>query len=270
MGDRVETSVFGEEWAARLAYSMRLQGKLTVDRRNFSLPFTRELPEPLRIAFASDLHAGPLTDRRLLSAVFAAVAGFAPHVVLLGGDYVSLHHSHIEILAQHLRAARAPVGMFGVFGNHDLWVDDTFIANTLGKAGVRMLVNEPVRLSAPFDEVVVCGLDEPGTGDPQPSRTFHEAHGIRLLLMHSPHGLNLVPADSFHVAFCGHTHGGQIALPGRHPLVLPRGAGPRRYARGGHFKLPNGELLVSNGVGMSDLPIRLFAHSEVHLCTLQA
>jgi len=268
--EHIGASVFRERWAARLAYNLRLQGKLVVDRRHFALPLARVLEVPLRVAFASDFHAGPLTDRRLLRRAFDAIAGFEPHLVLLGGDYISMHHRHIETLAAHLRATAAPLGIFAVFGNHDLWVDDSFIAQALVAAGVRPLVNESVRLPAPFDEVVVCGLDEPGTGTPDPVGTLGGVEGVRLLLMHSPHGLQLVAEHAFHIAFCGHTHGGQIALPGRRPLVLPRGAGPRRYARGGHFRLARGELLVSNGVGMSELPIRLFAPSEVHLCTLQA
>jgi len=268
--ETAEALFYANGWAARAAHALGLQGRLHVDRRNVALPLSTPLVEPLKIAFASDFHAGPLTDPRLLDAMQLAIAEFAPHVILLGGDFVSLHHRHIAGLAARLRELHAPAGKFGVFGNHDLWVDDVFIRARLEAAGVRMLVNEAVRLAPPYEELHVCGLDEPGVGQPDPARTFSGAGPRRLLLMHSPLGLRHVRAYPFDLAFCGHTHGGQIARPDGRPIVLPSGSGERRFASG-YFELAEGgRLVTSRGIGMSDIPIRLFSPSEVHLYTVQA
>jgi len=224
---------------------------------------------PFRIVFVSDLHAGPLTDNRLFQSVAAAIAEFSPHLILLGGDYVCLHARHIKELQPFLQALSAPCGVLAVLGNHDLWLDDQLIESALRGAGVVVLTNQSCRLPEPFESVLVFGLDEPGTGEPDSSAlAATSADSLRLLLMHSPLGLRYVAANLFDVAFCGHTHGGQIALPTGIPVVLPRGSGERKYAAG-LFRLPSGsEVLVSRGVGMSDLPVRMFAPSEVHLCTL--
>ncbi|MDH6644392.1 MULTISPECIES: metallophosphoesterase [Ralstonia] len=165
-GETAEGLFHANGWAAHVAHALRLQGQLHVDRRDVTLPLSAPLAEPLKVAFASDFHAGPLTDPRLLDAMQRAIADFAPHVLLLGGDFVSLHHRHISGLAARLQELPAPVGKFGVFGNHDLWVDDTFIRARLEAAGVQMLVNESVRLAPPYDELHVCGLDEPGVRQP--------------------------------------------------------------------------------------------------------
>ncbi|WP_104657454.1 metallophosphoesterase [Ralstonia insidiosa] len=269
-GETAEALFYANGWAARTAHALGLQGRLHIDRRDVTVPLSAPPAEPLRVAFASDFHAGPLTDPRLLDAMQQAIAAFAPHVILLGGDFVSLHHRHVTGLAARLRELPAPAGKFGVFGNHDLWVDDTFIRLQLEAADVRMLVNEAVRLPPPYDELYVCGLDEPGVGQPDPARTFSGAGARRLLLMHSPLGLRHVRAYPFDLAFCGHTHGGQIARPDGRPIVLPSGSGDRRFASG-YFELAEGgRLVTSRGIGMSDLPIRLFSPSEVHLYTLQA
>ncbi|MDB0571253.1 metallophosphoesterase family protein [Ralstonia solanacearum] len=269
-GEAAEALFYANGWAARGAYALGLQGRLRIDRREVPLPLSDPLAEPLRVAFASDFHAGPLTDPRLLDAVVRAIDAFAPHVLLLGGDFVSLHHRHVTSLAVRLRELRVSGGMFGVYGNHDLWVDDAFVRTELELAGVRMLVNESVRLPAPFDELFLCGLDEPGVGQPDPAMTFKDAGPRRILLMHSPLGLKHVHTFPFDLAFCGHTHGGQIALPWGRPIVLPSGSGERRFANG-HFMLPEGARLVtSRGVGMSDVPVRLFSPSEVHLYTIRA
>lgn len=265
-----EALLYANGWAARMAYALRLQGQLRVDRRDITLRSDTPLAQPLRIAFASDFHAGPLTDPRLLDAVQNTIAGFAPHVLLLGGDFVSLHHRHITGLAARLRELNAPAGKFGVFGNHDLWGDHAFIQAQLESAGVQMLVNQAIRLAAPYERFHVCGLDEPGVGRPDADQTFADTGPHRLLLMHSPLGLKHVRNHVFDVAFCGHTHGGQIARPNGHPIVLPSGSGDPRYASG-FFALPQGgQLVTSRGIGMSDLPIRLFSPSEVHLYTVHA
>ncbi|XLV71326.1 metallophosphoesterase [Ralstonia syzygii subsp. celebesensis] len=167
------------------------------------LPLSKPLAEPLRVAFASDFHAGPLTDPRLLDAVVRTIDAFAPHILLLGGDFVSLHHRHVSSLAARLGELRVPAGMFGVYGNHDLWVDDAFVRAELEAAGVRMLVNESVRLPEPFDELFLCGLDEPGVGQPDPVPTFRDAGPRRILLMHSPLGLRRVRGFSSTWRFAG-------------------------------------------------------------------
>lgn len=269
-GETAEALFYANGWAARTAHALGLQGRLHVDRRDVTMPLNAPLSGPLRVAFASDFYAGPLTDPRLLDAMQQAIAAFSPHVILLGGDFVSLHHQHVTGLAARLRELPAPAGKFGVFGNHDLWVDDTFIRAQLEAADVRMLVNEAARLPPPYDELYVCGLDEPGVGHPDPARTFAGAGARRLLLMHSPLGLRHVRAYPFDLAFCGHTHGGQIARPDGRPIVLPSGSGDRRFASG-YFQLAEGgQLVTSRGIGMSDVPIRLFSPSEVHLYTVHA
>ncbi|MES2933037.1 MAG: metallophosphoesterase [Pseudomonadota bacterium] len=274
-GEGFEAAIYREGWAARAAFFSGLQGQLYIDRREFVLPHffgdaNAGNTAALRLVFASDLHAGPLTDSRLFDAMHDAIVAFEPHLVLFGGDYVSLHQRHVSSLAARLGHLRIPLGMYGVFGNHDLWLDNDFIERQLAAAGVQMLVNRSLRLPAPYHNISICGLDEPGTGVPDAVATFDAAAPRRLLLMHSPLGLKFVKDFSFDLAFCGHTHGGQIALPNGRPIVLPTGSGERRYASG-YFHLPSGgQLLASRGVGMSDLPIRLFAQSEIHLCTIRA
>jgi uncharacterized protein len=264
--DLFEERLFGESLGSAIAYRMGLQGEVKADYQEFKHP---ALPsgEELRVAFASDLHAGPLTDQRVIESAFAIINQFKPHLTLLGGDYISLNERYIARLKPILSQIKSPLGVFGVMGNHDLWADDSVITQSLQETGVKILVNEAVQLAPPFESVTVYGLDEPGTGAPDASRFHPLKAGLSILLMHSPLGLSKLGTLNFDVAFCGHNHGGQIVLPGGTPIVLPRGSGGRQFA-GGRKKLPSNstEILTSRGVGMSELPIRIFAPSEVHLC----
>jgi predicted MPP superfamily phosphohydrolase len=108
-------------------------------------------------------------------------------------------------------------------------------------------------------------------GSPDAAAALRGADGVRIVLMHSPEGLLSLRGHSFDAAFCGHTHGGQVALPGGRPVWMPGGPLNRRYAHGMH-ELPDfggATLIVSRGIGCSGIPVRVFARPEVHVCTLR-
>jgi predicted MPP superfamily phosphohydrolase len=183
---------------------------------------------------------------------------------------VTVRASYIDRLAPLLANVPARFGKFGVLGNHDLRADSAAVVEALSHAGVRMLDNEHVRLPAPYDELTLCGLDDPTRGRPQPELALDPVDGIRIVLMHSPDGLAHIARRQFGLALCGHTHGGQVTLPGGAPLHVPGGSLNRRF-HSGRFELDSGDggtLIVSNGVGCSTIPVRLFAAPEVHLCLI--
>ncbi|HEY4129098.1 MAG TPA: metallophosphoesterase, partial [Gemmatimonadaceae bacterium] len=193
-----------------------------------------------------------------------------PDVLLLGGDFVSVRGADIARLEPLLARIEAPLGKFAVLGNHDLRANYGVIEAALERAGVRLIINERVTLAAPFDDVTICGLDDPTYGEPRPELSLDGATGTRVVLMHSPEALTAIGNRAFDLALCGHTHGGQVAMPWGTPVLVPGGPLNRQYCRG-RFEL-EGErcrtLLVSRGVGCSGLPARLFAAPEVHLCLI--
>jgi predicted MPP superfamily phosphohydrolase len=259
-------------WAARLARLLQLQGSGGVRLRNHLVPLAsrRAGSTPLRIAFASDFHAGPTTDPRLLDEACDILADARPDVLLLGGDFVSVRANYIDRLAKALSRIDAPLGKYGVPGNHDLRADHDRWRNALTGIGIELLINRSVTLPAPHDDISIVGLDDPIFGDPDAERAFADTAGHRIVLMHAPDGLLDIGDRDFAVALCGHTHGGQVATPWGRPLVVPRGRLSRRYSGGFERLDPNGRraLLVSRGVGCSVIPLRLFAHPEVHILTV--
>ncbi len=222
----------------------------------------------LRLAFASDFHAGAPTDPEVLLSAAAALRDAAPDVLLLGGDYVSVNPSHVDWLAPILGSIPAPLGHFAVMGNHDRWIDGDYVIRRLEDAGIQVLVNRGVQLPAPYENVCICGLDDDFAGRPDPAAAMAGAGGVRILLMHSPSALLEVGSERFDLALCGHTHGGQIALPGGLPILVPEGRLSRKYARG-RFDLGEGRtMIVSVGLGCSGVPLRAFANPEVLVCRL--
>ena len=258
-------------WAARLAHRFGLQGSLEVTESTVVLPRYRGTA-PLRVAFASDFHAGPTTHPALLDDACHALEASGADLLLFGGDYVCFHPRDVRALANRLACLAAPLGKYAVIGNHDIDASRPDVIAALEEAGVRVLVNASVRLPAPYTGIAVCGLDDPVLGDPDAVATMQgipEADA-RVVLLHGPEGLLDLRGTAFDLALAGHTHGGQVALPNGTPIRMPGPPINRRYARG-RFTLPEhggGTLIVSRGIGFSDLPIRLFAHPQVHLLTL--
>lgn len=264
--ESVLARAFRGAWPAALVRRAGLQRPVRIVRhavRPARWPAGRK---PLKIGFASDLHLGPTTHLSLLEEAFAALAAEKPDVLLLGGDFVFLEAPPLAALVDLLRRVNAPLGRFAVMGNHDLWGDDRAIRRVLEGEQVTVLVNETRHLPAPYDDVAICGLDDPWTGERDRSATFADArtNDVRVLLMHAPEGLTIAGDEPFDVAMCGHTHGGHVALPGGIPIVVP-GPLSRRYAHGRHDVGDGRTLLVSRGLGSTESALRLFADPDVML-----
>jgi predicted MPP superfamily phosphohydrolase len=266
--ERVLNTVLLGGRVARWSYRLGGLGRVGVSRHAVALEPARRLARPLRIAFASDFHAGPTTDPALFDELLAALEREQPDLLLLGGDYVSFDARHVDALQAFLRAARAPLGTFAVLGNHDIWNGRARIEATLAAAGVEVLVNRSAALPAPYAQVSVCGIDDPWTGAPSAARTFAQAGAVRIYLMHSPDGLFRLDGQRYDLGLAGHTHGGQIARRDGVPLFRPSGPCSREYSHGRYEIAGNGPLVVGRGIGCAGIPLRLNADPELLICTL--
>jgi uncharacterized protein len=254
---------------ARWSYRFGLHGKLRVSEHEVPLPAAAgTLPRPLVLAFASDFHAGPATHPEMFSSLIDELMRLRPDVLLLGGDYVSCAAQQVNVLAEHLSRCNPPLGKYGVLGNHDLLTDDGHIVRQLEMAGVQVLVNRNCPLPYPFERVSICGVDDPWTGNTDVAATFRGAGPVRIFLSHSPDGLLLLGRQGFELALAGHTHGGQVALPDGTAILDAGGPLARVYGRGRFEIAGKGPLIVSRGVGCSNLPIRINSDPELIICRL--
>ncbi|MFT5488571.1 MAG: putative MPP superfamily phosphohydrolase [Paracoccaceae bacterium] len=220
------------------------------------------------ILHMSDLHAdGPID---LEGSIERVLDGVDVDLCALTGDYrYRLSGSHEDAaapMARIVKHVRARDGIFGIMGNHDL---GTMIA-PLERAGIRMLVNDHIVLRRGDDEVQLVGLDDVHAYQPAEEAAAALAtmpDGFRILLQHSPELLDEAQAANVSLYLCGHTHGGQICLPGGIP-VMTNIRTPRRYASG---LWKHGEMTgyTTVGVGVSIMPLRFFSKGEIALITLR-
>ncbi|MFC5474308.1 metallophosphoesterase [Paraherbaspirillum soli] len=268
VGERALDRLLLGGWFAKWSYRFGLHGKLGVTHYAVELAPHKKLSTPLKIAFASDFHAGPTTHPQIFDDLFDEIDRQQADLLLLGGDFVSCQARYTEEFSARLSCLNPRFGKYAVLGNHDLWVSEVELSKALKEAGVEVLINQNCALPAPYDSVSICGLDDPWTGTPDPHQTFHNAGEVRILLMHAPDGLLLLDGHCFDFSLAGHTHGGQVALADGTPIVVPHGPLCRKYWFGRHAIENNGSLIVSRGIGCSTLPIRLNADPELVICTV--
>jgi uncharacterized protein len=269
LSEHLQRLFMPKDWPARLAVALGGPTTVQVDRHELTLSEPLGETGALRIAFAADFHAGPTTSDELLYNSVEALRTASPDLLLLGGDFVSLRPEYVDRVAPLLARVPAPLGRYAVLGNHDYWVGAERVARSLTAEGIEVLTNRCVRLPAPCDNVSVCGLDDHGSGWPDAGAALSGAGPVKLVLMHAPSGLLDLESRRFSVAFCGHTHGGQIALPGGRPVIVAHGALSRRY-NGGRYELASGgTLLVTRGIGCTALPIRINAAPAILACTVR-
>jgi predicted MPP superfamily phosphohydrolase len=268
--ERVQGAIYARSWPARVLD--RFARATRVDLIEHELVLSRSGGEagrtPLRLAFASDLHIGPLTPPRLLDNAFRLLIDAAPDVLVLGGDYVFLEVTPAMARELEARVAAVPARTkIAVLGNHDLWTHHALIEDALTRAGCRVLINDAVRLPAPHDDIGIVGLDEPWTGKADGARAFAATDApITIAVSHAPEGLPFVEGRGAKLLLCGHTHGGQVALPSG-PVVVHGPLG-RRWPSGLH-RVGDIHLFVSRGLGIVDVPFRAYATPDVALFTLR-
>ncbi|MDB4979708.1 MAG: Phosphoesterase [Myxococcales bacterium] len=263
--ETVQEAVYARGWPGRVWD--RVPAATRVREVRHELDAGRVGRAPLKLAFASDVHLGPLTPPRLLDAAFAALARWRPDVLVLGGDYVSFDVTPAKAARLTALVASVPATTkVGVLGNHDLWTDHGVIERALAAGGVRVLVNESLSLPSPHDDVALVGLDDPWSGAPDAARAFAGVTApVRIAVAHAPEGQPFIAGRGAALMLCGHTHGGQVALPSG-PVVVHGPLGRRWPA--GLYDVDGLPLYVGRGLGTVDLPLRLFAPAEVALFTI--
>lgn len=252
---------------------------LVLVERELGLPRWPAALDGLRLALLSDLHAGgPQIGQGRVREVVVRVNAARPDLVAVLGDMIDPHvvggaPVAPEAVGRELAALRAPLGTVAVLGNHDWANDGPGVLRALRTAGLHVLENEATALpTAPAvgeGTLWVAGLADARTRLPDVHAALRDVpSGAPVLaLSHDPDVFGQVP-PRVSLTVAGHTHGGQIDLPGLRARVIPSRHGAR-YARG-HVVEGGRHLYVTSGVGTSRWPVRLRRPPEIVLLTLRA
>ena len=240
----------------------------------------RKLPpalDGLRIAQLSDLHVGPHTSPRQLGRIATAVRSARADLIAYTGDQVDDHPADMEVFARAFGALTAPLGVFAIPGNHDVYAGWDEVRRRTEQAGITVLVNDAVVLRHAGQSFAVAGTGDPAGRQMGPAfahaapdldRMFQRVPRgtFSVVLAHNPALFPHLAARGADVVLSGHTHHGQLSIPSRRwslaSVFLEYAMGT--YERGGAL------LHVSPGTNYWGIPFRLGAWPEVTIIVLRA
>jgi uncharacterized protein len=234
--------------------------------------FIKELPEHFegfRLTQLTDIHHSRILGLDEVRRVVILAQQTKPDIFVLTGDYTTSFRRFIEPCAEALSMLNAPEGVWAVLGNHDHYTDPELTTWALERHHIAVLNNANTTLRRGPDAIQLSGIDDWTWNSADWIRAFAGLSDDRptILLSHQPRVLDLHQTEKVSLILSGHTHGGQINLPG---LGAPArfATADLKYARG-LFRHGNTQLYVSSGTGVIGLPIRLGVRPEIAVLRLR-
>lgn len=221
----------------------------------------KPLEAPLRILFIADIHLGALLGRTFAKRMLRMAQKARPDIILIGGDIIDRDFSYPykEGSLALLGRLKAPLGVYAVYGNHDLAADARLPEKAyFHELGIPFLVNQTVFIR----DFMLTGLDDYIFGD----KNYElPAAGDKysILLEHEPENIPAIADHGYDLCLSGHTHGGQLwPFNWMNDSLFYQNKGVRRVG--------NLVSIVSRGFGGTSIPVRLGVRADMVLIEVRS
>jgi len=262
-----------ETWALAGAIALGMGSDAVLHRPRLRKRTVRiaGLPSALdgyRIGQLSDVHCGPHVPEEKVAGWVARLNGLGLDLVTVTGDLITHGSSHVEAVARALGGLRAKDGAFACMGNHDYFTDGEHLVRELERNGLSVLRNRGVVVERGGARLYVAGVDDTWTSRHDLARALaaRPEGAPTVLLAHDPDLFPQAQARGVELTLSGHTHGGQLAVPGVRRLSLARFI--TRWTAG-LYRQGRSWLYVNRGAGTTGPPVRLGAPPELAVITLR-
>jgi hypothetical protein len=235
---------------------------LELTKARFPVSGLPEALRGLRVGVLTDVHRSRFISHEMVTSAVRMLMAESPDIILLGGDYVSFgDRRYVHPAAEALAPLSAPHGVIAVLGNHD---DDREMPAALSAKGFTVLRDARTRLTIRGEPVDFAGIRFWTYKPIDIAHLLRGALPLTFLLAHTPKRLLEAQQLAIPAVISGHTHGGQIVLPGLGAIAareFPVVAGiAQRQAT---------SIFVSRGVGTVYVPVRVNCPPEVAVLTLE-
>lgn len=248
---------------------------LTVLEEIVRMPHLPAAFEGFRVVQISDFHYHEYDEDSFLRRVVQRVNSLQPDMVALTGDFITAHgvieaanRKHAFGCAEILKDIACPLRICSL-GNHDS-IDRASVIESLTAAGLTVLLNRYTAIDRRGDRLWISGIADAYFDAPDLSRAIPAQRGGSpvILLGHEPDIAPQIAAyGGVDMMLAGHTHGGQVRLPGLSQMFLPDMG--RVYVHG-RFQVNSLQLYVNRGLGTVHLPIRFRCPPEITVLTLRS
>ncbi len=250
---------------------------------NYETISSTKIPEDLHnvtIAFITDIQFNHFMTYDRLANMIESINQAHPDVILFGGDLFddtqtqTPSEDSTNKLTELLKKLQAPLGKFAVLGERDLTnteIKDRSIS-ILTNSDFEIITNRSIRLRNQTNQsITLIGIDSLLKGKPDYDTAFQGVSNeeFNIAITHCPDIVNEpgIPLASLDLIFAGHSHASQISLPILGPLDTIEGA--KSYNHGTYYINNTTRLVVSNGLGTTNLDMRLFSPPQVNIYRLQ-
>jgi uncharacterized protein len=250
-------------------YQRGFQNAVHIKSNSINLRFN-DLPSAFdgyRILHLSDLHLDTLES--IGPSIIDRIRPLSYDLCVITGDFrAKIYGGRFKKIMRPLQQVIANLhgrdGALAVLGNHDSYL----MVDPLESLGLNVLINETVALNRNGHKLNITGIDDPHYYFTDQSEFAIEEtnSGFKILLAHTPEVYRLAAENDYRLYLCGHSHGGQICLPGGIPIITHLYAGRSFYRGQWRFKKMQG--YTSQGCGFVSIPIRFNTQSEVTIITL--
>jgi len=236
----------------------------------------RELPDEflnMTITLISDIHSSIFMTKEEMKRYAGVVNDLQSELVVVDGDFVNSMVEEVYPFAEAFSELRAPMGVYGVLGNHDYYTGDVeTVAKEVNRCGIRLLRNAASPITKGKSSLLLLGVDDVGSGLAA-AREIDSAMedaptGIpRILLCHRPYFFRQAAERNIDLVLSGHTHGGQIVFMKTASGIIA----PARMASpyvAGMYTRGSSQMYVSRGIGTVAIPVRINCPPEVTKFTL--
>jgi predicted MPP superfamily phosphohydrolase len=245
------------------------------ERINIRLPRLPAAFQGFRIVVMGDMHFGPYIGKAQVERAVRLGLSLKPDLTILTGDFVShplfepngRHGArHAEPCAQVLQQLRG-LPVVSILGNHDYWNDPDLVAEILDSHGLQVLRNRSIPLERDGQRIWVVGVDDvyEDANDLDKALQGVPSTETKIVAVHEPDFADEVARHSVDLQVSGHSHGGQVRIPGYGAPILPKLG--RKYPIGLN-RVRNLQVYTNRGIGMVTPPVRLNCSPEVTLITL--
>ena len=267
----------GKPWRRRLAWALvvtvcaaaavtaEVYREVHTTRLVTETTVTDKLTGELRIMQLSDIHMRD--DPAQLASIVTQVRDAGPHLIVIAGDTLNTRNETLDPLKELFsRLAELGIPMYAVLGNHDHWSKDLpQLVELYARHGIKLIDNEHEVITGEFGSFTLVGAGDAYTDHAHLDQALKGAPGgFRFLLTHSPEILPQLEKADIDYAVCGHTHGGQVAIPFIGAIYVPgQGVFPK-YSRG-RYQVGKAALYIDSGVGVTGMDLRFLVQSQIVL-----